>query len=444
MKKYFISGAMLAGLMSLAACSNDEGIVADNNGAEQQFTITLASSGDRATRAAADRTLESEAAGQSIEKVTLVVRSQDDGADKNKVVYIHTLDNWNDTATDYDTNGHGKKLTFTIPKADKLGAGSYVVTAVGYNEGNYNLKWPAKGEVLDKNITATTPTGAEAKEVFAGEQKFNVTADKKIEETDASKAIQSVDVTLHRQVAGAYGYFTSIPAKIGETEVASIRMVSRSKNTVLTFGSFNSSFTTTDANVMYMVNGSVPAGKTAKFLNGDEANVLFSAKIADWFPGGDKNNDGVYDNKDTNWTQHYTGSYLKGSVFASNFIVPFSATQGKSTLELQLLDATGNVLYAWPVKLDASNAQIGETGETASADLLGTGTAMGFAETADVFSLFRNHIYSIGIHKQGTDPTKPDKPVPDIDKPTDLSKIQNVVIRVNDNWEALHHMSIDE
>lgn len=441
MKKYFISGAMLAGLMSLAACSNDEGIVADNNGAEQQFTITLASSGDRATRAAVDRTLESEAAGQSIEKVTLVVRSQDDGADKNKVVYIHTLDNWNGTATDYDTNGHGKKLTFTIPKADKLGAGKYVVTAVGYNEDNYKLNLPAKGDVLDKNITATTPTGAEAKEVFAGEQKFTVT-DGKIDGTDGSKAIKSVDVTLHRQVAGAYGYFTSIPAKIGETEVASIRMVSRSKNTVLTFGSFNSSFTTTDANVMYMVNGSVPATKTAKFLNGDEANVLFSAQITDWFPGGDKNNDGVYDKKDTNWTKHYSGSYLKGSVFASNFIVPFSATQGKSTLELQLLDAKGNVLYAWPVKLDASNAQVGKKGETASANLSDPSTTMGFAETADVFSLFRNHIYSIGIHRQGT--TNPDKTEPGTDQPTDLSKIQNVVIRVNDNWEALHHMSIDE
>ena len=435
---------MLAGLMSLAACSNDEGVVADNNGAEQQFTITLASSGDRATRAAADRTLESEAAGQSIEKVTLVVRSQDDGADKNKVVYIHTLDNWNGTATDYDTNGHGKKLTFTIPKADKLGAGSYVVTAVGYNEGNYNLKWPAKGEVLDKNITATTQPGAEAKEVFAGEKEFTV-KDGKIDGTDGSKgkAIQSVDVTLHRQVAGAYGYFTSIPAKIGETDVASIRMVSRSKNTVLTFGSFNSSFTTTDANVMYMVNGSVPATKTAKFLNGDEANVLFSAKITDWFPGGDKNNDGVYDKEDTNWTQHYSGSYLKGSVFASNFIVPFSATQDKSTLELQLLDAAGNVLYAWPVKLDASNAQVGKKGETASANLSDPSTTMGFAETADVFSLFRNHIYSIGIHKQGTTNPDPETPVPG-DQPTDLSKIQNVVIRVNDNWEALHHMSIDE
>lgn len=429
---------MLAGLMSLAACSNDEGVVADNNGAEQQFTITLASSGDRATRAAADRTLESEVAGQSIEKVTLVVRSQDDGADKNKVVYTYTLDNWNGTATNYDTNGHGKKLTFTIPKADKLGAGSYVVTAVGYNESNYTLSLPNKGDVVDKNITATTQADAEAKEVFAGEQQFSV-KDGKIKGTDAS-----VDVALHRQVAGAYGYFTSIPAKIGETEVVSIRMVSRSKNTVLTFGSFNSSFTTTDANVMYMVNGSVPATKTAKFLNGDEANVLFSAKIADWFPGGDKNNDGVYDKKDTNWTKHYSGSYLKGSVFASNFIVPFSATQGKSTLELQLLDATGNVLYAWPVKLDASNAQVGKKGETASADLFGAGTAMGFAETADVFSLFRNHIYSIGIHKQGTSTTDPETPVPGTDQPTDLSKIQNVVIRVNDNWEALHHMSIDE
>ena len=432
---------MLAGLMSLAACSNDEGVVADNNGAEQQFTITLASSGDRATRAAADRTLESEAAGQSIEKVTLVVRSVSEGADKNKVVYTHTLENWNGTATDYNTDGHGKKLTFTIPKADKLGAGNYVVTAVGYNDGNYNdLSLPNKGDVLAKNITATTPTDAEAKEVFAGEKEFSV-KDGKIEGT---KAIQNVDVTLHRQVAGAYGYFTSIPAKIGDTDVASIRMVSRSKNTVLTFGSFNSSFTTTDANVKYVVNGSVTATQTAKFLNGDEANVLFSANITDWFPGGDKNNDGVYDKNDANWTKPITGSYLKGSVFASNFIVPFSATQNKSTLELQLLDATGNVLYAWPVKLDASNAQIGVTGETASANLLGTSTAMGFAETADVFSLFRNHIYSIGIHKQGTDPTNPDKPVPGTDDPTDLSKIQTVVIRVNDNWEALHHMSIDD
>ena len=430
---------MLAGLMSLAACSNDEGVVADNNGAEQQFTITLASSGDRATRAAAaDRTLESEAAGQSIEKVTLVVRSKDD----NKVVYTHTLEDWNGTATDYNTDGHGKKLTFIIPTADKLGAGDYVVTAVGYNDDNYDLSLPIKGAVLATNITATTPAGAEAKEVFAGEQEFSVTAEKKIKVTDAGKAIQNVNVTLHRQVAGAYGYFTSIPAKIGDTDVASIRMVSRSKNTVLTFGSFNSSFTTTDANVMYMVNGSVPAGKTAKFLNGDEANVLFSAKIADWFPGGDKNDDGVYDKNDANWTKHYSGSYLKGSVFASNFIVPFSATQGKSTLELQLLDAAGNVLYAWPVKLDASNAQIGQKGETASADLLGTSTTMSFAETADVFSLFRNHIYSIGIHKQGT--TNPDKTDPGTDEPTVLSKIQNVVIRVNDNWEALHHMSIDE
>ena len=431
---------MLAGLMSLAACSNDEGVVAYNNGAEQQFTITLASSGDRATRAAADRTLESEAAGQSIEKVTLVVRSKDD----NKVVYIKTLEDWNGTATDYNTDGHGKKLTFIIPTADKLGAGNYVVTAVGYNDGNYKLSLPNKDDVLATNITATTPAGAEAKEVFAGEQEFSVTAEKKIKVTDTGKAIQNVDVTLHRQVAGAYGYFTSIPAKIGDTEVASIRMVSRSKNTVLTFGSFNSSFTTTGANVKYMVNGSVPATQTAKFLNGDEANVLFSANITDWFPGGDKNNDGVYDKNDANWTKHYSGSYLKGSVFASNFIVPFSATQGKSTLELQLLDAVGNVLYAWPVKLDASNAQIGVTGETASANLLGTSTAMGFAETADVFSLFRNHIYSIGIHKQGTSTTDPETPVPGTDDPTDLSKIQTVVIRVNDNWEALHHMSIDD
>lgn len=436
---------MLASLISLAACSNDEDIAA-GNGAEQQITISLASNGDKATRAASDRELESEDAGQSIENVMLIIRDAD-----GKVVYTKTISDWmnDNTSKEYADAGHGRKMTFTIPKADKLATGqTYTVTAVGYNEGNYTITNLAKGSTSTDNLTAALE-GKDAKEIFAGECKFDVKAE--------NNKIQQTEVTLHRQVAGTYGYFTSIPAKIGDTEVKSIRLVSRSKNTKLTFGSFNSTFKSKDdGTVMYVMNGSEPAASDAHFLNADDAHVLFSTELKSWFPKGDVNGDGLLNADDCDaakqgedgaWTNAYdetntTRPYLKGSVFASNFVIPFAAVQEKSTLELQVLDEAGNVLYAWPVKLEDDNEQTGKTGKTVASTLAGEATEFAFPETATSFSFFRNHIYSIGIHATKT--TNPDTPQPGTDEPSDLSKIQNVVIRVNDNWEAIHHMSIDE
>lgn len=43
------------------------------------------------------------------------------------------------------------------------------------------------------------------------------------------------------------------------------------------------------------------------------------------------------------------------------------------------------------------------------------------------------------------DPEIPEKPeeLPDGEKPTDLSKGQDLIIYVNDNWEVIHDMEID-
>ena len=437
MKKYIYSVAAVCAMMSLAACSSDENLggAADQ---DQQITIALSSTGDNATRA--DRNLTSEEAGQDIQNVTLVVRKQD-----GTVAYTHTITDWQNSSAVYTTEGHGRQMTFTIPKADKLAAGeTYYVTAIGYNAGNYTLDatTPAKGDAATNNFTAKLADDAQAKEIFAGESQFQVG-------TESGK-VSATTVTLHRQVAGTYGYFTSIPAKIGDKEVKTVRMVARSKNTQMTFGGFNSTFTEAEAagsQVMYVVNGSeAPAATNAAFMAGDAAYTLFSADVKDWFPQGDENNDGVLNSKDS-WQNaidatNQTLVYKKGSIFASNFVIPFAATAGKATLELQLLDETGAVLYAWPVKLDTDD-QIGKTGESVATAFLGQNTALTTAETADAFSFFRNHIYAVGLHKTNN-PNPDPEPQPGTDEPTDLGKIQNIVIRVNDNWEAIHHMTIDE
>ena len=94
------------------------------------------------------------------------------------------------------------------------------------------------------------------------------------------------------------------------------------------------------------------------------------------------------------------------------------------------------------MKLDTDD-QIGKTGESVATAFLGQNTALTTAETADAFSFFRNHIYAVGLHKTNN-PNPDPEPQPGTDEPTDLGKIQNIVIRVNDNWEAIHHMTIDE
>ena len=440
MKKYIYSVAAVCAMMSLAACSSDENLggAADQ---DQQITIALSSTGDNATRA--DRNLTSEEAGQDIQSVTLVVRKQD-----GTVAYTHTIDDWQASSAVYTTEGHGRQMTFTIPKADKLAAGeTYYVTAIGYNEGNYTLDatTATKGDAATNNFTAQLAQGATAKEIFAGESQFEVG-------TESGK-VSATTVTLHRQVAGTYGYFTSIPAKIGDKEVKTIRMVARSENTKMTFGGFNSDFEEAGKDgkagqVMYVVNGSeAPATTNAHFMAGDEAYTLFSANVKDWFPQGDENADGVLNSKDASWTNaidptNQTTIYKRGSIFASNFVIPFAATDGKTTLELQLLDETGAVLYAWPVKLDTDD-QIGKTGESVATAFLAQNSALTTTETADAFSFFRNHIYAVGLHKTNKPNPDPD-PEPGTDEPTDLGKIQNIVIRVNDNWEAIHHMTIDE
>ncbi len=420
-----MSVAALAGMMSLAACSSDD-IVSPADNDVQTIKIAVASTGDKSTRS---RDLNSEEPGQNIENVAVVIRNKA----TNAVVYQKVITNWNleTVSKPYTDNGHGRECTLKLEGDDRLNAGEYTITAVGYTAADFKdntntIESATKGKVVPGNFTAEVPDDKAAQEAFAGESSINLLE---------NHAAINTSVTLHRQVAGYYGYFTSIPVKVNNKTVTNVRLVARSKNTKLTYGNFNSNFTTTNDKIMYVVNGSEPATtKDAKF-NGsaeNDAYTVYNIKVDEWFTTGDTNNDGILDEKD-DWTNALAGkgylTYQKGTIFAGGFAVPFAAAND-ATLELQLLDASGDILKSWTVAM--ATAQSAGQGVD--------GVALTVPETTQNFSFFRNHMYTLGKKMDNTD--KPGTTTPD--QPEPLDKSQSMILRVNDNWEVINRMTIGD
>lgn len=414
-----MSVAALAGMMSLAACSSDD-IVSPADNDVQTIKIAVASTGDKSTRS---RDLNSEEPGQNIENVAVVIRDK-----ANTVVYQKVITDWKAASSIYTDNGHGREYTLKLEKGQRLKAGEYTITAVGYTAGDFksNTIVDATEGKFPGNFTAEVADNKAPQEAFAGESSINLLED---------YAAINPSVTLHRQVAGYYGYFTSIPVKVNNKTVTNVRLVARSKNTKLTYGNFNSNFTTTNNDVMYVVNGSEPATtKDAKF-NGsaeNDAYTVYNIKVDEWFTTGDTNKDGILDEKD-DWTNALADkgykTYQPGTIFAGGFAVPFAAVDA-ATLELQLLDASGEILKSWTVEM--------ATAQPAGQDVDKVALP---AETTQNFSFFRNHMYTLGKKVDNID-NKPGTTTPD--EPEPLDKSQSMILRVNDNWEVINRMTIGD
>lgn len=443
--------ALAASSLLLSACSSDDAVVSTEgqNEAVQQIVLQVASSGDGLTTRAG-RPLYSSQALQTIQNVRVVIYN----ADTKEIVKDATQD-WTKSTT-YNNHGHGRQFTLTFKGNDRLEKGNYKVMAVGYsNESDYEYSLNVTSAVglTYGDITATLKAGKkEAEEVFAGDADLKIGDDKKITNLTSGEE-NGVAVTLHRQVAGSFGYFQNIPASVNGKAAATLRLVVRDKNDMLTFNNFNSSFTeagATGSTIKYYVNGSksTDAALTsdAQFKDGGNGYVLYSIDLNTWFPGGDNNHDGLLNAEDTNW-KHPDGvktQVVKGSVFGSNFVIPFNLTSGKSTMELQLLDAENNIIKTWTVSIPESDVnKVAANGAT--------------DESASIFNVVRNHMYNLGVKPSNggkTDPDPgnpnpdpkpdPDPDKPDPDKPEDLSKSQNLILKVNDNWEAIHKMELGD
>ena len=450
MKKNYLLGMALIASLSFNSCTKEIVYVQDGTGVEsvadgaQIITLQVENGGDGlATRAG--RPLYSAEAKQTIENVKLWICDND-----GKVVYVKEISEWNDNkvSTVYTTGGHGRQTTIELTDADKLAAGTYKIYAVGYsNNSDYTLDAVtsvAKEGTFKENMVLPIKDGATNKigeEIFAGQMGLTVEQGKGFKEP----------VVLNRQVAGAFAYVKDIPFMEGARY---LKLMASAQNESLVLGNFNSFDLTGNGsgngeNVKYVENGT--SGKS----DGDYAYVISTIDLNEWFTTiKDEDGDNLIDAGD-NWKNPYSSigeghpTFQKGSAFGGEFVIPFAHVDGKQTLTLQLTNAGGDVLRSWKVNLGSSDEQLKQTITCWNNSEAKDWSTSLSGESSSTYSLVRNHLYGIGTRmndeadpeQPGVDPD-PDPEDPD-DKPESLNNKQELVLKVNDNWEVIHGMELD-
>ena len=439
MKKNYLLGMALMASLSFYSCDKEVVYVQDGNGVEsvtdgaQIITLQVENGGDGlATRAG--RPLYSAEAKQTIENVKLWICDTD-----GNVVYVKEISNWNtnEGSTAYTTGGHGRQTTIELKDEDKLATGTYKVYAVGYsNSSDYVLtdvtNVAEDGKFSENMVLSLSNTVGE--EIFAGQMELSVEDGKGFKKP----------IVLNRQVAGAFAYVKDIPFMEGARY---LKLMASAQNQSLVLGNFNSVDLTGNGsentgNVKYVVNGT--NGKS-----GSETYEISSIDLTQWFTNiADNDGDNLIDAGD-NWKNPYSSeghpTFQKGSVFGGEFVIPFAHVAGKQTLTLQLTNADGDPLKSWKVNLGSTDVQLNQaiTYWNSNWDSTITDTS------ANTYSLVRNHLYGIGTRmndeadpdKPGTDPD-PDPSDPD-DQPESLNNKQELVLKVNDNWEVIHGMELE-
>lgn len=479
---------------ALAACTSETPNPADGgNAAEnvQKLVINLSDSGDRLTTRAG-RPLHSSEPGQWVQHVTLYVTNEQ-GIVLQKEIDEHVWAN----AVDY-SNGKQLEIAFRASEGEQLPKGDYTVYAVAFsNPTDYSISPAPKAETkinaisgdgidgnkvckgvdFTKDFAAVLNSGkTDAEEIFAGKATVVSTTDADdkpcLTAKPASEDVAAGDavITLNRQVAGIIGYFTNIPAKVGDAVPTRIRLVAANKSDKVWFTNMitvETETTTDKKNVSWVINGSQSATlpKNAYYYSSDQtaydAYEIYSIDLSQWFKFGgttgrnsfadcDLNSDGYVGEKDAteyiqntskklsdfwknpNSTTEHPQQLVPGSVFAGRFLIPFSLVSGKETFELQLLgNETGKpeqILKSWRVKVSAD-------GKHDVTDVeVPTGVIVPAADQDYVYNIYRNHMYSIG--KKTADGGKGDGPA-------DLNTAQDLIITVNSQWQIVHGMELE-
>lgn len=428
MKKNLLFGFAALSMIALSACNEKEDAPVYNDDA-QVFTLTVSNNDGKDTRAG--RPLYSEAPAQKIDMVHFFIIN----TETNKVVYEKDIPNWMSDQSVITVGDDARQTTIELKGDDKLAVGTYKAYAVGYTSEESVYTYAPDFTTLEKEsewtsaVTATT--SGDAEEIFAGTTEDN----QNIVITSAGETFTKT-IVLKRQVAGTYGYFTNIPAKGPKGEVAkTLRLVAAAKNTQVVLDGFDKG---------NAVNGKTSAAdESGVFFNDGTTKgfVVYSIDLDSWFTGGDTNSDDVLNESDT-WAAGITESgvtFKTGSVFAGKFVVPFSAVaSANNSLQLQLLDGSGNILRYWNVNLAAAQEDVIDitAGEPAAADELSTSS----------YSVLRNHLYTLGMRKAGDNGGEnpdPDDDEEDEDNPEDLNKGQQLVIKVSGAWENITGMVLD-
>ncbi|WP_308777069.1 hypothetical protein [uncultured Bacteroides sp.] len=443
MKKNYLFGMALMASLAFFSCTNEVIYVHDGESSEQVsddqiITLQVSNGGDGLTTRAG-RPLYSAEAKQSIENVKLWICN-----DEGSVVFVKEISDWNsDGSKPYTTNGHGRQTTIELTGEDKLAAGTYKIYAVGYsNDSDYDLKNVtdvAEEETFSENIIL--PVKSEKVSTVNGEEIFAGQLDLTVE---AKKGFKT-PIILNRQVAGAFAYVKDIPYFDG---VKYLKLVASAKNKSLVLGNFNSFDLTgngsgNEGHVNYVVNGADAAN------DGNYKYDISKVDLAEWFTTiKDGDSDGLID-VDANWKNGIDSktdgeketTFQKGSVFGGDFVIPFAKVDAHQSLTLVLTKEDGTELKSWKVKLagDVNSAYYWDGSNW---------TSQTSGETVNNYSLVRNHLYGIGTRMkdnpgEGTDPEPDPDPEDPEDKPESLNNKQELILKVNDNWEVIHGMELE-
>ena len=425
MKKSYLFSALAAGMVMLSACSNDSDLAnggsVETTEVAQQIVLQVANSGD-GIQTRAGRPLYSSEAKQNIENVKVIICNKAD----NKVAYVKLIDDWKDASKAYNTNGHGREMLLTLD--DKLGEGSYVAYAFAYHNGSDYKEIDSKIAGVAKEATFTPNTvlelndGVKGEEIFAGSVDFDVTKGVGFKRP----------IVLNRQVAGTFGYFEAIPYIEGATK---LQLVASTRNQSLILGQFHNTDLTqngTANNPYFVVNGTNKAAD----------KVIYEIDLKNWFKNiKDDNKDGLIDTDNDNWKNPYAGNanFKTGSVFGGTFLVPFAKTSD-ATFVLKLVKGDGTDAQTWTIKLPADDKQVAEHDLFSWTGTSFPTTAVKNTDNNTVYNIVRNHLYGIGTKTaDGVEPGNPGT-----DTPEPLKKKQELTLRVNDNWDIIHSLEIEE
>lgn len=489
-KNYFLGAAAAFGLFAFSSCSSDGDPISEQEIAlgDQVIVLDMQDTDVLSTKSRPLYSTSNKGAELVTDVQLLVFGYNDTNKEYKYVKTLPAITNWNNTSSDY---AYGRKKELKLGKENKLSKDAfskYIILAVGQDESKvdaipapFRIALAGGENKLVKDLTtsswsANSPwnlssepgTGfmqtaaidysnskVTAGEIFSGvSTPIEFTADGGF----------STTVLLKRQVAGVMGYFNRIPATVGEgpnkKTVTGIRLVSAVRNKALdltiamkdqaddaTFGQ------PVDTKIETVVNGFTLDTPDAKFFNNETVNndayTVYEINLKEWFEWDEKNGDtpaGWNNNSLIEDEQGEDGAQLlgnvkgwhnaldasnstnvtvaDGSVFAGKFVIPFDNNNKveakKNTFELQLIGENDEVLKAWDVKLDPQSR--------------------GQYDADKVYSIYRNHLYQVGKRGSGDTPTDPGK---DPDKPQPLDKDQELIIKINDQWEFIHDMEIE-
>lgn len=479
MKKGSVFSSAILATMALASCSSNE-VFDGGDGAQassgQVIEIAVENAGS-GLESRSGRPLYSSEAAQDIDNVKVVIVDA-----SGNVAAEEMIENWmtSDKVIAYDdASGHGRKIRIELTGDDKIANGDYTVYAIGYSgDTSYKvgteslhgfLNSVTKGsnkDLKDLALINQNTNRAQAEEIFAGSTTLKV-ENKKF----------SQGVTLHRQVAGIFTYVKNIPYIFNKDGVVGtkLQLVAAKTNLNLILGNFYGMTLSNNGNqdaskepnkLMNVVNGTADRGGVEK--------VVYTINLKDWFKElKDENNDGILDRygyiQDTNgklvedtrsgkqiWKNPLRGvgqdqpaaaTFVKGSAFGGEFIIPFQKVDGTVTFQLRMVnEAEDQVLRTWSISLPDD--------DLIKASILQwwNGSAWTYrediTESKSNYSVLRNHLYGVGTKDSAdpdTDGTNPDPetPTPDVDDPQDLNTKQDIMLQVNDNWEVIHKMEVE-